>query len=99
MTIVRNKLAAVVLPLILAAGLTACQKQESASGQGPAEQAGKVIDSAASKAGTELSKAGEVIGQTMEKAAEKGGQAMEKAGEKMQSTAQESKSEVEQKKE
>ncbi len=99
MATIHNKLAAVVLPLFLAAGLTACQKQESATGQGPAEQAGQAIDSAASKAGTELSKAGEAIGQTMEKAAEKGGQAMEKAGEKMQSAAQESKAEVEQKKE
>ncbi|TFV89356.1 hypothetical protein E4K72_21545 [Oxalobacteraceae bacterium OM1] len=52
--------------------LTACQKkEEAAGGPGPAEQAGKQIDQAASKAGDELSKLGEKAGEKMQEAGKK----------------------------
>ncbi len=47
------------LTILLAATLTACQKQE-----GPAEQAGKKVDETVDKAGQQMEKAGEKIQDT-----------------------------------
>lgn len=55
-----------------AASLSACEKQDVASGEkGPAERAGAQLDQAATRAGEELNKVGEKLGQTMQSAGEK----------------------------
>lgn len=74
-----GKTVTVILSVILAAGLGACQKNDpSAEQQGPAETAGKQIDQAAAKAGEHLNKA-----------AEKAGEGLAKVGEKLQGAAEE----------
>ncbi|MFC7518563.1 hypothetical protein ACFQUU_26480 [Herbaspirillum sp. GCM10030257] len=57
---------------IFAASLSACEKQDVASGEkGPAEKAGAQLDQAATRAGEELNKVGEKLGQTMQSAGQK----------------------------
>jgi hypothetical protein len=57
---------------VLMAGLTGCQKTESASDEkGPAEKAGKQIDQAAAKASEQLNKMAEEAGKGLAKAGEK----------------------------
>ncbi|GAB3553455.1 hypothetical protein GCM10027343_40230 [Noviherbaspirillum agri] len=73
------KLAARFIALgALIAGLAACEKQDATEGKGPAEQAGRQIDQAASRAGEELNKA-----------AEKAGQGLQELGQKMQDESKE----------
>ena len=56
----------------LVASLSACQKQDVASGEkGPAEKAGAQLDQAATRAGEQLNKVGEKLGQSMQSAGEK----------------------------
>ena len=49
-----NKVSTVLIVGVLFAALSGCQKKE-----GPAEQAGKVVDQAVEKAGQQVEKAGE----------------------------------------
>lgn len=57
---------AAVMAMALLVALSACQKQE-----GPAEKAGKEIDTAVEKAGEKVNEAGQKVGQEVEKAGEK----------------------------
>jgi hypothetical protein len=52
-------------------GLSACQKNEENIGKGPAEIAGKQIDTAAVEASKELKQAAEATGKVIEKAGAK----------------------------
>ena len=75
------KLQKFILPVlaVLAIGLAACQKNDTASGEkGPAERAGQQLDQAAAKAGEELNKA-----------AQKAGQGLQQAGRELQDKAAE----------
>jgi hypothetical protein len=65
---------------MLLAALAACQRDDPARTEGPAEKAGQKIDQAAVKAAEEVNKL-----------AEKAGKGMEKAGESMQNAAREAK--------
>lgn len=56
MTKVRSNVGAVLVALVLIAGLSACEKKE-----GPAERAGKAIDNTVQSAGQQIEKAGEKI--------------------------------------
>ena len=58
MTKLYRNVTTVLLTILLAATLTACQKQ------GPAEQAGEKVDEAVDKAGQQIEKAGEKIQDT-----------------------------------
>lgn len=63
---------------LVIAGLSACQKQETAdSEKGPAEKAGKQLDQAAARAGEELNKA-----------AQKAGEGLQAFGQKIQKEAE-----------
>ncbi len=64
--------------VLLAAGLSGCQRSDDAAGKGPAEIAGKQIDKAAVEAGKELKQAAAATGK-----------AIEQAGAKMQEKAKE----------
>ena len=70
---------AFALGVVLVA-LAGCQRNDTASTAGPAEQVGQKLDQAAVKAAEGLNKL-----------AEKAGQGMEKAGENMQDAAREAK--------
>lgn len=59
MEIDRHQYAAILVMLILAACLSACQKPE-----GPAQKAGKAIDHAAAQAGKQIEKAGDKVRNT-----------------------------------
>ncbi|HEX7646101.1 MAG TPA: hypothetical protein VF450_01675 [Noviherbaspirillum sp.] len=64
---------------VLAVGLVACEKHDTASGdKGPAERAGQQLDKAASKAGEELNEA-----------AIKAGEGLQQAGKELQDKAAE----------
>lgn len=72
-------MATILSVVLLVAGLTACEKQETASeDKGPAQRAGEQIDKATAKASEEINKI-----------TEKAGQGLQKAGEKLQNAAQE----------
>lgn len=74
-----NLVRAVLAAGVLIAGLSACEKQETAAeGKGPAERAGQHIDQAAKRAGEELNKV-----------AEKAGKGLQEAGAKLEDKAQE----------
>jgi hypothetical protein len=66
---------------MLLAALAGCQRNETASTEGPAEKVGQKIDQAAVKATEGINKL-----------AEKAGQGMEKAGANMQNAAKEAQS-------
>lgn len=57
--------------VLLAAGLTGCQRSDDAAGKGPAEIAGKQLDKAAVEAGKELKQAAEATGRVIENAGAK----------------------------
>jgi hypothetical protein len=74
-----KNMAAILSVAVLVAGLTACEKTETAAEEkGPAQRAGEQIDKAAAKAGEEINEI-----------AEKAGQGLQKAGEKLQNATQE----------
>ncbi len=54
----------------LVAGLSACEKKETAADKGPAEKAGQQLDQAAAKAAVEINKVAEQAGKGLEKAGE-----------------------------
>lgn len=83
----RKSITAFISMASIMIGLTACQKKEEATGQGPAQKVGEQIDQATAKASEELNKAGEKAGELMQRAGEKGGEAVQKAGEKLESTS------------
>lgn len=67
-----KSLARLVAAGLLMAGLVACEKNETASGEkGPAEKAGQQLDQAAARASEELNKAAEVAGKGLQKLGEK----------------------------
>lgn len=79
MLIRTNVIRTVLAAGMLIAGLSACQKQETAADEkGPAERAGQQIDQAAKRAGEELNKV-----------AEKAGKGLQEAGTKLEDKAQE----------
>lgn len=70
-------------------GVAACQKTDTADNEkGPAEQAGKKLDQAASRAGEELNKATEAAGK-----------GLQQLGQKMQNEAEQAHQAQQQKKE
>ncbi|MET0963163.1 MAG: hypothetical protein ABWY05_10150 [Noviherbaspirillum sp.] len=77
---------AFLLSMLLAA-LSGCQRTETPSAQGPAEQVGQKLDQAAVKATESLNKL-----------AEKAGASMEKVGENLQNAAREAEAKNEAKK-
>ncbi|HYD58881.1 MAG TPA: hypothetical protein VEC35_00905 [Noviherbaspirillum sp.] len=78
-----------VLAGVLATGLAACQKKETASDEkGPAERAGQQLDQAAARAGEELNKA-----------AQAAGKGMQQLGQKIQNEAEQAQQDQQQKKE
>ena len=74
------------IAILSIASLAACEKKESSAEAGPAEKAGKQLDSAAVKAGEELNKAAAIAGEKMQE-----------AGKKLQEKATEAKNEAEKK--
>jgi hypothetical protein len=70
--------------LVLALGLSACERE------GPAERAGEQIDEAAERAGEALEPEGpaERAGEQMDRAIEQGGEAVEDAGDKAKEKTQ-----------
>jgi hypothetical protein len=72
---------------ILLTGLAGCQKPETPSAKGPAEQAGAKLDVATEKAREKLNEAGEVAGKALQKAGEKSAEALKKGGEKLENAA------------
>ena len=61
-----------LLAAVLATGLAACQKTDTAAGEkGPAEKAGQQLDQAASRASEEISKAAEVAGKGLQQLGQK----------------------------
>jgi len=82
-----------------ALALGGCQKPDDKH-IGPAEQAGRELDKAASKAGEKLDRAGEKLdqaaqqaGEKLNKATEKLGEKVEQAGKDMQQTARDARKE------
>jgi len=68
----RQSVFRLLMAAILAAGLAACEKTDTATGEkGPAERAGQQLDQAASRASEELNKAAEVAGKGLQQLGQK----------------------------
>ena len=84
-----TKFIRLVATAVLAGGLAACEKNETASREeGPAERAGQQLDQAAARASEELNKA-----------AEAAGKGLQQLGQKIQNEAEQAQQAQQQKKE